>query len=210
MTFASEISGLARPELDAAIEAAGVGLWRWHLAEQRLALSPQAVALLGAAEREVSQAQFLALVHPGDRPTMEQALQECLYARRLLDLDFRILADGKWRRMRGQAPANSAAADGILLDIGIRRSAQLANNRLAAIVSSSDDAIIGKTLDGIVTDWNRSAEVIFGYRAEEMIDEAARTSGMTCFGRHAGLDPASSDFQRRWIPDLCSRRERPE
>jgi two-component system sensor kinase FixL len=42
-------------------------------------------------------------------------------------------------------------------------------NRLAAIVTSSDDAIIAKTMDGIVTDWNQGAEEIFGYRAGEMI-----------------------------------------
>jgi two-component system, LuxR family, sensor kinase FixL len=42
-------------------------------------------------------------------------------------------------------------------------------SRLAAIVSSSDDAIIGMTLDGFVTDWNHGAEVVFGYAAEEMI-----------------------------------------
>lgn len=58
---------------------------------------------------------------------------------------------------------------GIAEDITDHKQAELIANRLAAIIQSSEDAIIGKTLDGIVTSWNLAAEKIFGYRAEEMI-----------------------------------------
>jgi PAS domain S-box-containing protein len=56
-----------------------------------------------------------------------------------------------------------------LLDIGEKRQADEAQMKLAAIVESSDDAIISKDLNGIVTSWNAGAERILGYSAEEMI-----------------------------------------
>ena len=169
MTVASDIPGLGGPDADAALEAAGAGTWRWHLAERRVALCAQAAALFAVNATDLSQDQFIALVHPHDRKAMERALEDGLYAGKLHDLDFRIAATGKWRRMRGQIGRNLAVADGIVLDIGARRSVQLTNTRLAAIASSLDDAIIGTTIDSIVTDWDGSAQSIFGYSAEEMI-----------------------------------------
>jgi PAS domain S-box-containing protein len=59
----------------------------------------------------------------------------------------------------------------LLIDLTERKTAEIESKQLAAIVSSSDDAIISKTLDGRITSWNAGAARIFGYQPKEIIGQ---------------------------------------
>jgi PAS domain S-box-containing protein len=89
-----------------------------------------------------------------------------------------ISKDGKETPI-GDSAAPIRHADGPLFgvvmvfrDVTAQRKAQVAAERLAAIVEHSGDAILTKSLDGVVQTWNPSAERLFGYRADEIVGKS--------------------------------------
>jgi PAS domain S-box-containing protein len=73
-----------------------------------------------------------------------------------------------------QRPDGTIAWDGVAIDISKLTQAESVLRHFKAIVEFSDDAIIGKTLQGIITSWNAGAEKIFGYPAAEAIGMSVR------------------------------------
>jgi PAS domain S-box-containing protein len=72
------------------------------------------------------------------------------------------------RKKSAGGPANGGSAKEPLTDL---KSPELAPYWLSALIESADDAIISKTLDGIITSWNQGAERIFGHTAEEAVGQ---------------------------------------
>jgi len=115
--------------------------------------------------------------------------EQCPMARtlrreKLTSNDLEIVVERPDGERRHVIPAPSVLTDeqgkltgaiNCLFDITERKQAEAAAMRLAAAVESSHDAIAAKTLKGIITDWNQSAQRIFGYKPKEIIGKSVLT-----------------------------------
>ncbi len=129
-----------------------------------------------AEDANLAEFSWIPLVHPEDLPRVEALIASATPAAPEVIIDTRVVAGNGTVRLTqwicralfdesGQFLVFTAAGREVT---DLRRS-ELDGARLSAIVADADDAIISKTLDGIITSWNRAAESMFGYTAEEAI-----------------------------------------
>jgi PAS domain S-box-containing protein len=168
--------------LDATLSAAEIGTWTWDIANDNVVADrnlAQMFALTPEVAAGASLDSYLAAAHLEDRPRLEQSIAEALSPEGgPLELDYRLVRpDGtvRWVTARGRPQRDEKGRatylPGVIVDITERKAAEQARSMLAALVESSQDAIISKTLQGIIMTWNQGAERMFGYRPGEMVGQ---------------------------------------
>jgi PAS domain S-box-containing protein len=185
---AEEALRASQVRLRAIFDQAAVGIVVTDSDNQLLEANQRFCEILGYSLEELQRLLFTQIINPDDLPEILAQIRElltgqitnCAFEKRYIRKD----GSAVWGRTTftplSEANGETRRIIGIIEDITDRKAAEDALNdarvqahkiqsHLAAIVESSNDAIISKTLEGVISTWNQAAERIFGYAAEEVI-----------------------------------------
>ncbi|CAA9509374.1 MAG: diguanylate cyclase/phosphodiesterase (GGDEF & EAL domains) with PAS/PAC sensor(s) [uncultured Solirubrobacteraceae bacterium] len=157
---------------------ARLGSWHWVPLTGEMRFSEGLCRILGEDPRAYDPAQEMRLerVHPDDRERVRRTLDAACVAGDELETEFRVLrSDGEIRSLhvRGtllrDAEGTHVRSMGTAQDVTERVRAEARNRRLAALVKSTDDAVLSADREGRITSWNEAAQRLYGYGEHEVL-----------------------------------------
>jgi PAS domain S-box-containing protein len=194
--LAGKIIAESEERLRLAQGAAQIGTWEWDAVNGTSRLSPELHRIFASDANDPRHAQVWAeRVHPEDAERVQQLMQKG-YAEGEMEFEYRYQnprTGTRWLYCKGRRGEGESRMLGVVQDVTERNAAEEARRRLAAIVESSDDAIVSKDLNGIVTSWNACAEKTFGYTAEEIVGKPITTI----------IPPELQDDERRILATIA-------
>ena len=195
LSFANDVTELvkARQRLEAseesarlAIEAARLGTFDRDLKTNEISWDNRYRELFNIPQGKsvTFEDDFLPALHPDDRKRVHAYISDYAFDKKSsdgnYDIEYRVVGvnngELRWIKSRGKVFFGNEDIPirfiGTVLDITDIKHADEKSAMLSAIIQSSYDAIITKTLDGIVSSWNEAAERMFGFTADEMIGQS--------------------------------------
>ena len=166
-------------QLRLALDSSRTGTWDWNILTGKMVWDEYSQGLFGLKPGVFGETldYFFQLIHPDERSEVRKHLDTALLNKSEFNAEFRSDATpGRTVAARGRAQYNERGEPvrmtGLMSDVTLRKQAEAVQAFLAAIVESSDDAIVGKDLSGNVISWNSGAERMFGYLADEIIGQS--------------------------------------
>jgi two-component system, cell cycle sensor histidine kinase and response regulator CckA len=170
----------AKKRLERAEEQAGLGSWEFDIGTQEGYWSPQMFRLfdLEPAAETPEFDTYLTLIHPEDRPIVQQALTTISSGRAPFSQTYRTNPDKvtprylrpSWRIRRDET-GQPVRFEGTLLDVTQQFEAEEKIGYQASLIENVSDAIISTDLEFTIRSWNPAAEALYGWSAQEAIGQ---------------------------------------